>query len=60
MNCERCGSNNLVSISVQLGDDSKVEFKTCHRCESKTWTAPSGRVTLSEVLELASAHRPKY
>lgn len=59
MRCERCGSDDMIVINVQLGDGSKILFSSCPTCESKVWQAGSGRVSLQEVLQLASTHRPR-
>ncbi|MGH2706391.1 MAG: hypothetical protein ACRDJ4_15285 [Actinomycetota bacterium] len=59
MKCERCGSSDTILIPLQLGDGSRIEFSTCHNCESKVWTSAGDRVTLQEVLALTSSHRPR-
>ncbi len=57
--CDTCGSSNVVSIDLQLGDGTAVALIACHRCESRVWTAPEGPVPLSRVLEMATSHRPR-
>lgn len=57
--CERCGSSNLVSIQVQLTDETKLEFRICQRCESKSWVGNGDSISLQQVLELTSASRAR-
>jgi hypothetical protein len=59
MKCKECGQGRVISIKVQLGDGSHIELSTCQFCESKTWTSAEGKVSLTRVLELASANRPR-
>lgn len=59
MTCDRCSKQRVVSIQVELGDGSTIEFSTCQFCESKVWRASEGPVPLSRVLELTSVNRPR-
>lgn len=57
--CDHCGSANVVSIRLKLGDGTPVIFSTCQFCEFKSWAAPQGRVPLARVLELTASNVPR-
>lgn len=57
--CEVCGSADVVRITMRLEDESRIAMTACHRCESKVWRAPEGRLSLEQVLELASTRGPR-
>lgn len=47
--CRSCGSSDIVSIEMNVGDQ-KVTFIACHRCDSKAWERDGEAIELDEVL----------
>lgn len=56
MTCENCGSEDVVNVTMDLGNNHPVLFTACHTCDTRSWTSPEGRITLGRVLELTSAN----
>lgn len=53
MHCERCGSENLITIQLDLSDEA-LTLHRCSNCDIRVWEGRDGEVGLEHVLELAS------
>ena len=49
--CPHCASTRVMRISMTLTDGSAVDFRSCLRCERKTWTQADGDLSVTEVLD---------
>jgi transcription elongation factor Elf1 len=49
--CEACGSERVTHLSLTLTDGSAVQFVSCHRCEHRTWSDPTGALPVDTVLD---------
>ena len=54
MNCPTCGSDDFVTIMINLNDDDSVQFVQCRVCENKWWKKDGDDIALDQVLDLAS------
>ena len=52
MRCPSCRKGSVVEIRMRVSGQD-LTFRSCGRCETKTWSAGESHVPLSDVLELA-------
>jgi hypothetical protein len=51
--CSQCAGNRVTHITMTLTDGSRVDFRSCHVCEHKTWTEAGTGLDVSAVLRKA-------
>ena len=56
MVCTGCAGANVIAIRMRIAGE-EIVFHRCNRCETNRWEAPTGVISLDEVLELARAGR---
>jgi DNA-directed RNA polymerase subunit M/transcription elongation factor TFIIS len=49
--CAGCGATDAIQIELELPDETRVEFSSCHRCEHRWWTCDGAVIDLGAVLE---------
>ncbi len=57
LRCETCGETSVIQIALKLPDGTEVEFRSCHRCESRWWYRDGQSLELDAILELARRSR---
>ncbi|MBM3694326.1 MAG: hypothetical protein FJW79_00045 [Actinobacteria bacterium] len=50
--CGNCGAADAIGIRLRLGEDTEVDFHSCHRCEHRWWDAEGEVIDLTTVLDL--------
>jgi hypothetical protein len=35
--CQTCGSERVTNLAMTLTDGTPVRFRSCHRCEERSW-----------------------
>jgi hypothetical protein len=48
--CGACGSERVTTLAMTLTDGTPVTFVSCHACEQRSWTTPTGELELPDVL----------
>ncbi len=51
--CSECGSDRVTAIDMNLGDGSRVQFTSCHRCEHRGLTEAGQALGVDGVLDRA-------
>ncbi len=51
MTCQGCGNEHVTAIAMTLTDGSRVEFASCHRCETRWWLEGGERLSFDAVIE---------
>lgn len=51
--CATCASTRVMKITMTLTDGSVVDFVSCHRCETRTWSQEGSDLGVAEVLDKA-------
>ena len=51
--CATCASTRVMKITMTLTDGSTVDFVSCHRCETRTWSQAGADLAVAEVLNKA-------
>jgi len=53
LQCEKCGSDDVININLTMEDGDPVAFYSCHGCENRWWNRSGEPLPLARVLELA-------
>jgi len=51
--CAACGGDRLTEIAMTLTDGSPVRFRSCRKCEAKSWEQGGDDLTLTTVMDKA-------
>ncbi len=51
--CSACGGDRLTEIAMTLTDGSPVRFRSCRKCEAKSWEQSGTNVPLAAVMDKA-------
>lgn len=55
--CRECGGDRLTEIAMTLTDGSPVRFRSCRKCEAKSWEQGGDALPLEAVMD--KARKPK-
>jgi predicted metal-binding protein len=55
--CGSCAGNRVTSITMTLTDGTRVDFASCHSCETKSWKAAGHELDITTVLGKAQKHK---
>ncbi len=56
--CGSCSGTRVTVITMTLTDGAVVDFRSCHRCEAKSWTEAGRELDMPTVLAKAKKHKP--
>jgi hypothetical protein len=51
--CAACGGDRLTEIAMTLTDGSPVRFRSCRKCEAKSWEQGGDDLSLTSVMDKA-------
>lgn len=51
--CPACGGDRLTEIAMTLTDGSPVRFRSCRKCETKSWEQGGSDLPLTAVMDKA-------
>lgn len=55
--CSECGGDRLTEIAMTLTDGSPVRFRSCRKCEAKSWEQSGDPLPLEAVMDKARKPR---
>lgn len=55
--CPVCGGDRLTEIAMTLTDGSPVQFRSCRKCEAKSWEQGGTDLPLEAVMDKARKPR---
>ncbi len=55
--CATCTSTRITEITMTLTDGSRVDFVSCHSCETKSWKQDGADLDITTVLGKAKKHK---